>query len=156
MKVLVVFLCSLFLLSITVGVSGCKTEVFLDWELPENIATLESIDEVLTYMSTLPYKEDTIRGDWQTPEETYARGMGDCEDKVVLFSYIVSQLFGGQAVMDCLENTETGTYHAIARFNNEYYEVSHSGFKVRKLPDHYKVVRTYTLSEMLLISGVFL
>ena len=55
-----------------------------DWEIPLSFSSLE---EALNYVKDYKYS-DSSTDDWNTPEETYKRGSGDCSDLSLLLAHI--------------------------------------------------------------------
>ena len=73
---------------------GCS----FDYPVIPNLG-LTTIEEVAAWThDNIEYEADTplnlIADIWQSPEETYLRGAGDCEDFTVLFMYLVHEQLG--------------------------------------------------------------
>ena len=62
-----------------------------EWNRPIKVI---SIDEALEWCSkNITYKSDTERNDfWQTPQQTYDKRTGDCDDYCLLFMQLVYEL----------------------------------------------------------------
>ncbi len=88
-----------------------------DWEIPKNFASLE---EALNYVKCFKYSDEST-DDWNTPEETYKRGWGDCADLSLLLTHIL-------VVKLNIDNTKViwgyfeDDYHSWVSINNVWYE----------------------------------
>ena len=56
-----------------------------DWVIPLSFST---IDDALNYVKDIKYS-DNSSDNWNTPEETYKRGWGDCADLSLLLAHIL-------------------------------------------------------------------
>lgn len=68
-----------------------------EWIIPEDF---DIYQEFVNYMFELDYLDD-IEDEWQTPEETYIRGGGDCEDLSLLAAHILIQRFKQTEILLC-------------------------------------------------------
>lgn len=82
---------------------------------------VDTLEEAFLFTSSLRYVSDPdahgVRDYWQAPNETIARGTGDCEDFAILFSYLASTL-GYKAEI------QLGDGHAISLINGLQYDPS--------------------------------
>ena len=72
---------------------GC-TNIMMDMQKFENIYQAYG-----WIKNNIEYKSDGLIDTWQTPEKTYKSLKGDCEDKVILFLYIVKEQFNVEGEM---------------------------------------------------------
>ena len=74
--------------------------LFAEWVIPKEFNDYE---DFIKYMRVLIYiKELPNFDEWQTPEETYIRGGGDCEDLVLLAAHILIYKFDRTDVWLCI------------------------------------------------------
>lgn len=146
MRKLVFFLCVIYMAFTVIGFSGCDMYPTYTWELPMSFDTVE---EVLDYIVTIEYKSDGAKDNWQLPDQTYRKGTGDCEDKAILFLYIMRETFGGKA--ELLVVKRSGTYHVLPRHNNIVYETSVSAYVYEDWIYHWDYEKKWSLKEAIRI-----
>ena len=118
MKHMVAFDFTKKILFVFLILSGCYVLPELpDWEIPISFSSLE---EALDYVKDFTYS-DKSKDDWNTPEETYKRGSGDCSDLSLLLAHIL-------VIKLNIKNTEIimGSFddksHAWVSINKVWYE----------------------------------
>ena len=91
---------------------------------------IHSLEDIGTFMQeNIVYKSDGDEDVWSTPEDTYKRGYGDCEDLALLFinmAYTHLDLKFDLVLVDMderliIEGDEVN--HAEASFNGESYSI---------------------------------
>lgn len=90
-------------------------------ELPRTFETLVGIDQYVR--GTIRYEWDTF-DEWQTPEETLARGAGDCEDMAILWLYIAEKSGFGKGVMGLYRSENWSRFHAVAELDGHKFNVN--------------------------------
>lgn len=99
-----------------------KDDYVYKWDNPLDIRT---IDGAMSWCAdSVTYRSDTeIWGRseyWQTPQETYNKRTGDCEDYAIMFMQLVHEL-GYKP--ELISITQYGSGHTIVKLNDLYYNV---------------------------------
>jgi hypothetical protein len=107
-----------FIIFIFVSFCSCSPAEYI------NPPKFSSIEEAHTFIvKNIIYVRDDVKYGvedyWQTPEETINCHTGDCEDKAILFMYILKTQF---YIESYLEIVNTGGFHAIIRVSNTLYD----------------------------------
>lgn len=142
-KIILVVLVMMMSLSCSLGYdvySGIQDEIFKikinksGIFYHEDFLELKTVSDISNYLDKhVTYKMDEWNGRldyWQTPQETFKRGFGDCEDFVILFINIYYVVFGEKCdlvgVYTNREVVEGGDVnHSIVRLSTgEYYEAT--------------------------------
>lgn len=153
MKIIFYIILPLFLLSC----ENCPSPLKVDknykykWNKPIQVS---SIDEAMKWCSdNIEYKNDKEvwnQSDyWQTPQETYDKRTGDCEDYCILFMQLVYEL-GYESELKIILKTNDN-YHAIVKVENIYYDVQINAIynKLENYKNYKSDGESYTYSEAL-------
>lgn len=95
------------------------------------------------------YKGHGTIDSWQTPEETYHRLSGDCEDRALLFAYLAKRYYGGNIVLKVIKYKNFVSYHMIAEHIDDNYYFS---FSKRSLE---KIIKIYSYEQALIKAEYF-
>ncbi len=71
---------------------------------------------------TIETVADDERNEFQSPNQTMARGAGDCEDFALLMLWRVWDVYGVRGEMVILSKAGTEILHAIVRIDGIYYD----------------------------------
>lgn len=100
-----------------------------------NVPKFSSIEEIENWMyDNILYSDE--EGDyWKYPNETFSDGYGDCEDRAILFLYIVNDSLGikgelGIAEVQDKEYPENVGYHAYPIIEGHNYENNLYTYKI--------------------------
>ena len=81
---------------------------------------LEKIEFISRWvLRNILYTPDPSPEEWQTPEETYELGQGDCEDQAILFMYFANKYFGYEPIL-ILAGGKEGN-HYLVEIEDVYY-----------------------------------
>jgi len=100
----------------------------LRWDIPDTGST--TVASVLDFVAQhVAYATDienhSEREYWQTPQETYASDLGDCEDYVILAMYLLRSELGIESRMIRGWNSEEG--HAWIEIEGRWWDVELGG-----------------------------
>jgi hypothetical protein len=108
----------------------CLTILFGACQLPlpdENVPAVRSIDGAQAWVErTIRYKDDLSNWGraeyWASPKETLDRGAGDCDDKSILFGFIVHTELGvpSRDIQFVIVDFPTG-FHFLTRVDGVDY-----------------------------------
>lgn len=110
-----------------------KSDIFYH----DDFLELETVSDISDYLAEhVTYKMDEWNGYldyWQTPQETFERGFGDCEDFVILFINIYYVVFGEKCDLVGIDNSrevvEGGiATHAIIQLPSGLYYNARNGY----------------------------
>ncbi len=102
---------------------SCSIELTYDWQIPENIRTIE---KALSYVSTINY---VPKYGCFTPEELYYWGYGDCEDFTLMLQYLFESQLGLNADFIIGKFNNSSYYHAWIESNGNIYDAT-GGIKI--------------------------
>lgn len=151
----------LIFLMLVISMYGCTTPTKpktvqgyeYEWSKPIKVA---SIDEALEWCSkNITYKSDFERNDyWQTPQQTYDKRTGDCDDFCLLFVQLAHEL-GHEPELIGIKIKIRGEIqgHMVVKIDNVIYDVQSAQklnkFEDSKIWEHIKTRESYQYSEAL-------
>jgi hypothetical protein len=114
----------LMILIAVIMLTGCEAMIldlygYHEQNIPLSFTTIDGAWRWVS--SNIRYASDGGTDEWQTPEETYARRAGDCEDYTILMLYFIKDI-APDARMCVIQSNGASTYHAIISNGNVYME----------------------------------
>jgi hypothetical protein len=124
-----------------------------EWNRPINVTI---IDEALVWCSkNITYKSDAERNDyWQTPQQTYDKRTGDCDDFCLMFVQLAHELgYEPELIGIKIKTRGEITGHMVVKIDDIIYDVQPAR-KLNKLEDnktweYIKTRESYQYSEAL-------
>jgi hypothetical protein len=102
----------------------------------ENDIEVNTIDDIINYITNNYTYKDEQTDYWQLPEETYRLKTGDCEDLALLFCYLLeTKLDIRTNLIIIAKNTEV---HILANYN-DYYTHPISGYTSKDLSSGWNI-----------------
>lgn len=139
---------------------GKPTTYMYTWVPPVQLGTLNEIlrweRDNLTY--TLENGDENGADYWQTPEETYNKKSGDCEDYCLLFMHFARFCghdgFDSQLIIVDKDNGET---HALVMCNGKIHETTGGKIynKIDDYPGYIKTRKEYSYQDAMYITEKF-
>lgn len=103
---------------IVLSTGSCS--IYQDYQVPKFI----DLQEINRYVfDNIEYKKDFIDFP-QSPIQTMELGLGDCEDYVILFSYLVYKNFGLKPYVVIVEVGDQ--LHSLAYIDDTYYDPTYN------------------------------
>jgi hypothetical protein len=96
---------------------------------------INSIKDILEYLSNNIQYKDEKNDYWQLPEETITKGTGDCEDFCILFMYLLKNKLEIENSLTLIKPNKK-TVHTVVYYSNQYSDPTmYNGFMNIYVPD---------------------